>query len=82
MSAGSGPKMLGFDVAIGRARAMIGPMSRTYSFRLMVTVDEDHEGYDDPEWLADAAWGALTNLYGARCVYTDIETLDESSAIL
>ena len=60
---------------------MIGPMSRTYSFRLTVTVDEDHEAYDDPEWFADAAWGALTNLYGVRCVYTEIVTLDDSSAV-
>lgn len=57
-------------------------MSATYRFQLTVTVDEDHEAYDDPEWFADAAWGAMTNLSGVRCVYTDIETLDESSAVL
>jgi hypothetical protein len=57
-------------------------MSRTFTFRLTVSVDEDHEAYDDPEWFADAAWGALTNLYGVRCVHTDIETLDESWAVL
>lgn len=53
-------------------------VSRTYTFRLMVDVDEGHEGYDDPEWRTDAAWGALTNLYGLRCVYTDVELLPES----
>jgi hypothetical protein len=42
---------------------------RTYEFRLRVEVDEDHIGFDDPEWIADAAWGALTNLYGLRCTY-------------
>lgn len=39
---------------------------------LTVTVEEDHEAYDDPEWAADAAHGALTNEYGLRAIYTDI----------
>lgn len=55
-------------------------MSRTYSFSLTVNIDEEHEAYDDPEWLADAAWGALTNLYGLRCIYTDIEVAEDSPA--
>jgi len=25
--------------------------------------------FDDPEWIADAAWGALTNDYGLVCTY-------------
>ena len=29
--------------------------------------------YDDPEWAADAAWGALRNEYGLRAVYTNVE---------
>ncbi|HZU73750.1 MAG TPA: hypothetical protein VE990_13350 [Acidimicrobiales bacterium] len=56
-------------------------MRRTYTFRLIVDVEEDHEAYDDPEWAADAAWGALRNLYGLECIYTDLELVigDSSS---
>ena len=61
---------------------MVPGRPASITFTLMVTVDNDHEAYDDPEWLADAAWGALTNLYGLRCRYTDVETLDDSSAAL
>jgi hypothetical protein len=43
--------------------------TRMYTFVLTVEVEEDHVGYDDPEWLADAAWGALSNDYGLRCTY-------------
>ena len=32
-------------------------------------VDDDHEAYDDPERIADAAWGALTNEYGLEFTY-------------
>lgn len=60
---------------------MIGQVSHTYRFCLTVTVEDGHEAYDDPEWFADAAWGALTNLYGLRCTYTAVETVDESSAV-
>lgn len=49
---------------------------RTYTFTLTVTVEADQPGYEDPEWIADAAWGALSNEYGYRCVYGDI-TIDE-----
>lgn len=45
---------------------------RTFSFRLTVTVYDDQPGYDDPEWIADAAWGTLSNEYGYRCLYSDI----------
>lgn len=37
---------------------------RTYRFEMTFVVDDEHEGWDDPEWVADAAWGALTNGYG------------------
>ena len=30
---------------------------RAYRFALTVTVEDEHEAYDDPEWIADAAWG-------------------------
>ncbi len=53
-------------------------MPRTYRFTLTVTVEPDQEGYDDPEWIADAAWGWLSNVYGFNCVYGDIELVEES----
>ncbi len=56
-------------------------VSRTYTFTLAVTVDESHEAFDDPEWFADAAWGALTNIYGLECVYTDVEVAEDSTAV-
>lgn len=46
---------------------------RRYRFVITVDVDPGHAAYDDPEWAADAAWGALTNEYGLRSIYTDIE---------
>ena len=54
-------------------------MTRTVRFQLRVTVDEDHEAFDDPEWSADAAWGALSNEYGLECIYTAIEATDETT---
>ena len=50
--------------------------TRTYRFRLTVEVDPDHEAYRDPEWIADAAHGTLTNLYGLYCTYDEIEEID------
>jgi hypothetical protein len=46
--------------------------TRTYQFVITFEVEPDHPAYDDPEWAADAAWGALTNEYGLRTIYTDI----------
>ena len=46
--------------------------TRIYRFVITVSVDMDHPAYDDPEWAADAAHGALTNEYGLRATYTDI----------
>lgn len=37
--------------------------------------------YDDPEWAADAAWGALTNMYGLLTNYTGIEELAPEDGI-
>ena len=42
------------------------PATRTYEFVLSVEVEEDHVAFDDPEWIADAAWGALTKRLRAR----------------
>ena len=53
--------------------------TRTYRFALTVTVADGHEGYDDPEWVADAAWGALTSGYGITCTYGQIELLGDDS---
>jgi len=40
-----------------------------------VRVEPDHNAYDDPEWVADAAAGALRSEHGLRCVYHDYESL-------
>jgi hypothetical protein len=47
--------------------------TRTYRFELTVNVENDHDAYDDPEWIADAAWGALTSGYGLECTYGPVE---------
>lgn len=49
--------------------------TRTYRFSITVTVEPDQEGYDDPEWIADAAWGSLANEYGYECTLGDITEL-------
>ncbi len=49
------------------------PEKRAYRFVVTFEVEPGHHVYDDPEWAADAAWGALTNEYGLRAIYTDIE---------
>jgi len=51
--------------------------NRTYRFTITVEVDPNHPAYNDPEWAADAAHGALTNEYGLRAIYTDITEVGE-----
>ena len=46
--------------------------TRTYQFVITFEVEPDHPAYDDPEWAADAAHGALTNEHGLRAIYTEI----------
>jgi hypothetical protein len=46
--------------------------TRAYRFVIRFEVEPDHPAYDDPEWAADAAHGALTNGYGLRAIFTDI----------
>lgn len=58
-------------------RGMAGHI-RTYRFILAFDIEPDHPAYDDPEWAADAAWGTLSNEYGLRAVYSDIEEIDLS----
>jgi hypothetical protein len=48
---------------------------RIYRFAITVTVDPGDPSFDDPEWVADAAAGVLSNVYGYDCVYEDIELL-------
>lgn len=48
---------------------------RTYQFVVTVEVGPGHPAYDDPEWAADAAWGALTNEYDLPSSYSDIVEL-------
>lgn len=48
-------------------------MTRTYRFVITFEVEPGHPAYDDPEWTADAAHGTLTNEYGLRAIYTDID---------
>jgi hypothetical protein len=52
--------------------------TRTYRFVITFEAEPDHPAYDDPEWAADAAHGALTNEYGLRATYTDISEVDDS----
>lgn len=53
--------------------------TKRYLIRLTVEVDEDHVAYDDPGWIADAAWGALSNEYGLRCTYHRPEPVSDAS---
>ena len=45
---------------------------RTYRFTITVTVEPGDPAFDDPEWVADAAAGALANVYGYECFFDDI----------
>jgi hypothetical protein len=51
------------------------PGPRRYRFTITVDVEHEHPAYDDPEWVADAAWGTLTNEYSLRAMYESIEEL-------
>jgi hypothetical protein len=51
--------------------------TRSYRFVVIVEVEPGHPAYDDPEWAADAAHGALANEYDLKASYSDIaETTD------
>lgn len=58
--------------------ASMEPTTRTYRFVITVEVERGHPAYDDPEWAADAAHGALTNDYSLRTMYSDITEIDDS----
>lgn len=50
--------------------------TRIYRFVVTVEVEPGHPAYDDPEWAADAAHGALANEYGLNAIYTDIAEVE------
>lgn len=52
-------------------------MTRTYRFVITVEVEPDHPAYDDGDWAADAAHGALTNEYGLKAIYTDLSEVTD-----
>jgi hypothetical protein len=60
--------------------ATMEPITRTYRFVITVEVEPGDPAYDDPEWAADAAHGALTNEYSLRAIFTDITEVDGSAA--
>lgn len=45
---------------------------RTYRSAITVTVEPGDPAYDDPEWVADAAAGALRKVHGYRCFFDDV----------
>lgn len=51
---------------------------RSFRFVITVTADEGQEGYNDPEWVADAVWGALSNEYGYSCTVDSMEEIQGS----
>ena len=46
---------------------------RAYQFTITFEVEDGHPAFGDPEWAADAAWGALTSEYGLRAIYSGIQ---------
>lgn len=50
---------------------------RGYRFTITAWVEAGHVAFDDPEWIADAAAGALKNEYGIECIYENVEEIDE-----
>lgn len=50
--------------------------TRSYRFTLTINIEPGHLAYDDPEWATDAAWGALTNEYALRAIYSNIEEVE------
>lgn len=40
---------------------IVGGDTRTYQFDMTIAIKPDHTSYLDPEWVADAATGSLSN---------------------
>jgi len=55
--------------------------TRTFRFTLTVDIEPGHPADDDPEWAADAAWGSLTNEYGLRATYSNIEESEPTQRV-
>jgi len=70
-----------FDPSVLSSDDFRVPTARTYRFSITVNVEPGQAGYDDPEWIADAAWGALTNEYGYDCAVDSIEEIGEGTAM-
>ncbi len=66
----SNPEPVGGD-AIAASRVVGERGVRSYRFAITFQVDPEQAAFDDPEWAADAAHGALTNEYGVETVYSD-----------
>lgn len=56
-------------------------MTHFFQFTITAEVEPGHPAFADPEWIADAAWGALTNEYGLRCTYGEITQLEPTSDV-
>jgi hypothetical protein len=48
---------------------------------MTVEVPPDHPAHGDPEWVADAAWGALANEYGLDATYADLQEVPRTSPL-
>ena len=55
--------------------------TRTFRFSITFNVEPAHPAYDDPEWAAGAAWGALTNMYSLRAFYAVPEEIEYDGPI-
>lgn len=51
---------------------MVDARARTYRFSITVKVEVDDPAFNDPEWVADAAAGALANIYGYECFFDQV----------
>ncbi|OWY60386.1 hypothetical protein B7486_69460 [cyanobacterium TDX16] len=54
---------------------------RRYRFTITAEVPADHPSHGDPEWLADAAWGALANEYGLDATYSELQEVPRTSPL-
>ncbi len=52
---------------------------RTHAVLFTFEVGPADPEFDDPEWIADVAHGALGNKYGIRCTYDEIDELPSST---
>ena len=60
----------------------VGRDTRTYQFDMTIVIKPDHTSYLDPEWVADAATGSLSNEYGLPAFYSQVEPVDPESRVV